>query len=182
MKRAQILIVTLTVIGILTSFNACKKEDETVTPSTTPSSSTTAGSSTSNNNFVFKLNDTLFEFNTTYEVTTRPYFSHFMHISLLEPSGNTRGWIIEFLGDTIGTYKIPAKSLNTPGEAKGQYLVSYSGGGSKIYEATSGEIIVSEIDTVNSVISGTFSFTGTTSSSDTAYITNGAFTKVPKLP
>lgn len=96
---------------------------------------------------------------------------------------NTEGRIIEItvFGTTSGTYELNPISIPPKAECSGLYKLSASSSHDDVYAATSGTVVLTEVNTSSKKISGTFAFSdmlrGT--SLETINITNGVLTDVP---
>ena len=89
-------------------------------------------------------------------------------------------------GDSEGTYQLGVPSDNDPLLFNAGAYIEANNTGEGVWATFSvtntsqGEVIISEIDTENQTMSGTFSFTGTNGfNNETKEFTNGSFTDVP---
>ena len=177
MKLFKTVLSSIVVFAFITSVSSCKdKDDETATPSSTSTTTTT----TSTKSFNAMVDGTLFSIDATYGYGTNPANNYTILINYFEANNSySTSWALQFFGDTTGTY-----NFSTDFPVSGVAVCDYTFGevGSTVtYEATSGAIVVTKVDTTNNVISGTFSFTGTSSTNTTVTVTEGTFTDIPSM-
>ena len=172
MNTMKYLLSTLLFSALIISFNFCSKSDDDDDDSNGNENTTTY-------NFSAKVDGVLFQYNAHYSFITNPSNSYSIAINFCY-NDIWKNWSLQFFGETTGTYPFTT-GFPSPGDATGSYSEGPTGSVTG-YEAVSGSVIVSEIDTVNNTISGTFSFTGEdeNDSTNTISVTEGTFTKVPE--
>lgn len=169
MKKFFRMLTALCLSGtILMAFDGCKKSDDSNDNSACPDKQVTA------------TIDGSFQ-SCTVVASNNTYYTQIHAMSDATVSANFKQIIIQFWGDTVGTYALGDAS--TTGVGTGTYAIGAPTPDQYQTDAThSGTITITKADKTAKLISGTFSFTGVkkypTPTSDTKSVTSGSFTDV----